>query len=72
MKFEYLIIGSGLAGLMLCETLRKCDISFKVISNNSQTASIVASGLYNPVVLKRFNKAWNAQKQLPYAILVYN
>ena len=72
MKFEYLIIGSGLAGLMLCETLRKRDISFKVISNNSQTASIVASGLYNPVVLKRFNKAWNAQKQLPYAILAYN
>ena len=71
MKIDYLIVGNGLAGIMLCETLRKLGKSFRLISDNSQQASIVASGLYNPVVLKRFNKAWNADKQLPLAMSVY-
>jgi len=56
---------------MLCEALRKRGKSFKVISNKSQQASIVASGLYNPVVLKRFNKAWDAEKHLPVAMSAY-
>jgi glycine/D-amino acid oxidase-like deaminating enzyme len=71
MKFDYLIVGSGLSGVMLCEALRKRGKSFKVISNKSQQASIVASGLYNPVVLKRFNKAWDAEKHLPVAMSAY-
>jgi hypothetical protein len=71
MKFDYLIVGSGLSGVMLCEALRKRGKSFKVISNKSQQASIVASGLYNPVVLKRFNKAWDAEKHLPVAMSTY-
>jgi hypothetical protein len=56
---------------MLCEALRKRGKTFKVISNKSQQASIVASGLYNPVVLKRFNKAWDAEKHLPVAMSAY-
>ena len=71
MKFEYLIVGSGLAGVMLCERLRKCGKSFVLISNSSQRASVVASGLYNPVVLKRFNKAWDADQQTPLALSTY-
>ena len=71
MKFDYLIVGSGLSSIMLCEALRKRGKSFKVISNKSQQASIVASGLYNPVVLKRFNKAWDAEKHLPVAMSAY-
>ena len=71
MKYDYLIVGSGLSGVMLCEALRKRGKSFKVISNKSQQASIVASGLYNPVVLKRFNKAWDAEKHLPVAMSAY-
>ena len=71
MKFDYLIVGSGLSGVMLCEALRKRGKTFKVISNKSQQASIVASGLYNPVVLKRFNKAWDAEKHLPIAMSAY-
>jgi len=71
MKFDYLIVGSGLSSIMLCEALRKRGKSFKVISNKSQQASIVSSGLYNPVVLKRFNKAWDAEKHLPVAMSAY-
>ena len=71
MSLDYLIVGSGLAGLMLCEQLRARGKSFVVVSNTSQQASIVASGLYNPVVLKRFNMAWNADQQLPEALSAY-
>ena len=71
MKFDYLIVGLGLSGVMLCEALRKRGKTFKVISNKSQQASIVASGLYNPVVLKRFNKAWDAEEHLPIAMSAY-
>jgi len=72
MKFDYIVVGSGLAGVLLCETLRKRGKSFVVISNASQQASIVASGLYNPVVLKRFNRAWNANQHLSVALSAYD
>ena len=71
MKVDYLIVGSGIAGLMLCEQLRTRGKSFAVLSNTSQQASIVASGLYNPVVLKRFNMAWNADLHVPVALSAY-
>jgi len=71
MKVDYLIVGSGIAGLMLCEQLRTLGKSFIVVSNTSQQASIVASGLYNPVVLKRFNMAWNANLHVPVALSAY-
>jgi glycine/D-amino acid oxidase-like deaminating enzyme len=71
MKVDYLIAGSGIAGLMLCEQLRTREKSFAVVSNTSQQASIVASGLYNPVALKRFNMAWNADAQVPVALSAY-
>ena len=71
MSVDYIIVGSGLAGLMLCEQLRTRGKSFVVVSNTSQQASIVASGLYNPVVLKRFNMAWNADLHVPVALSAY-
>jgi len=71
MSVDYIIVGSGLAGLMLCEQLRTRGKSFVVVSNTSQQASIVASGLYNPVVLKRFNMAWEADRHVPVALSTY-
>ena len=35
-----------------------------MIADESQRASQVAGGLYNPVILKRFTMAWNAKQQL--------
>ena len=72
MSVDYVVVGSGLAGLMLCEQLRARGKSFLVVSNTSQQASIVASGLYNPVVLKRFNMAWEADRHVPVAFSAYN
>jgi glycine oxidase len=71
MNYDYIIVGSGLASIMFAEQLRLHNKSFIVISNRSQQASVVASGLYNPVVLKRFTATWNAATHLESALPKY-
>ena len=61
---DYLIIGSGLAGISFAEVALRNDKSIFVLDNNSQNSSKIAGGLYNPVILKRFSEVWNAQEQL--------
>lgn len=68
---DYLIVGLGIAGISFCEVLERHNYSFKVIADGSQTSSMVAGGLYNPVTLKRFTPAWNAREQLGFAIPFY-
>jgi glycine/D-amino acid oxidase-like deaminating enzyme len=69
---DYIIIGCGLAGIALCEKLRAEGKSFIVYDNNSQQSSIVAAGLYNPVILKRFSQVWKAKEQLRLALPMYS
>jgi glycine/D-amino acid oxidase-like deaminating enzyme len=61
---DYLIIGSGLAGISFAEVALRNNKSILVLDNNSQSSSKIAGGLYNPVILKRFSEVWNAQEQL--------
>ncbi|WP_282162452.1 NAD(P)/FAD-dependent oxidoreductase [Ulvibacterium marinum] len=68
---DYIVVGLGLAGISFCERLERNNKSFVAVSDNSQTSSIVAGGLYNPVILKRFTLAWKAQEQLEKAIPFY-
>jgi len=68
---DYIVVGLGLAGISFCEQLTKHKKTFKVISDNSQQASKVAGGLYNPVILKRFTLAWKAKEQLDLAMPFY-
>ncbi|WP_455170143.1 NAD(P)/FAD-dependent oxidoreductase [Aegicerativicinus sediminis] len=63
-KVDFIIVGCGLAGLAFCEQLRKANKSFHVIDNQNNNASRVASGLYNPVVLKRLNFIWKGKEQM--------
>ncbi|WP_373517803.1 NAD(P)/FAD-dependent oxidoreductase [Pricia sp.] len=69
---DYLIVGLGLAGISFCEQLVKHGRSYTVISDTSQTSTLVAGGLYNPVILKRFTLAWKAKEQLAMAIPFYS
>nr|WP_299387832.1 FAD-dependent oxidoreductase [Allomuricauda sp.] len=68
---DYLVVGLGLAGISFCETLEKAGKTFRVISDNSQQSSLVAGGMYNPVILKRFTLAWKAEEQLGLAMPFY-
>lgn len=70
--YDYLVVGLGLAGLAFCNTLEKYGKTFRVFDDDSQLASRVAGGLYNPVVLKRLKLAWKADEQLPMVAPFYN
>ena len=70
-KVDYIIVGSGLAGILFCEILKQHKKTFVVIDNNSQKSSVVAGGLYNPVILKRFSEVWKAKEQLDLALPMY-
>ncbi|MBL4604755.1 MAG: FAD-binding oxidoreductase [Flavobacteriaceae bacterium] len=71
MKVDYIIVGLGLAGLAFAEELIRANNSFVVFEDNSQTSSLVAGGVYNPVILKRFTPVWNAKSQLDIALPFY-
>lgn len=69
---DYLIVGSGLAGISFAEIALKNNKSILLVDNKSQNSSRVAGGLYNPVILKRFSEVWNAQEQLVLMEDFYN
>jgi len=68
---DYIVVGLGLAGISFCETLRKNNKTFVCYNDDSQRASLVAGGLYNPVILKRFTLSWNVNEQLKIANTFY-
>lgn len=61
---DYLIVGSGLAGISFAEIALKNNKSILVVDDKSQNSSRIAGGLYNPVILKRFSEVWNAKEHL--------
>lgn len=61
---DYLIIGSGLAGIAFAEIALQNNKTIRVYENHSQNSSIIAGGLYNPVILKRFSEVWKSQEQI--------
>ncbi len=71
MKVDYIIVGLGLAGLAFIEELIEANKTFIVFEDNSQTSSLVAGGMYNPVVLKRFTPVWDGERQLKIALPFY-
>lgn len=71
LMIDYLVVGLGLAGISFCEQLERNGKTYQVITDNSQTSSVVAGGLYNPVILKRFTLAWNAKEQMDKALPFY-
>ncbi len=63
---DFLIVGQGLAGTILALTLLEKGSSVKVIDNHHLNASsMVAAGMYNPIVFKKLNKSWRIDELLP-------
>ncbi|EAR13260.1 hypothetical protein PI23P_02162 [Polaribacter irgensii 23-P] len=71
MKVDYIIVGLGLAGLAFAEELINANKTFLVFEDHSQTSSLVACGVYNPVVLRKFTAVWNGASQLNVAMSLY-
>lgn len=59
--YDFIIIGAGLAGVSFAHTLEKNGKTFCLLSDHSQVASVIAGGVYNPVVLKRFTPVWHSE-----------
>ena len=71
MEVDYLIIGSGLAGIAFAETCLSHHKKIMVLNDTSQNSTTIAGGLYNPIVLKRFTIIWEAEAQLAISIPFY-
>lgn len=66
MNKDFLIIGQGLAGSVVALTLISKGYNIHVINNfESNSSSMVAAGIFNPVTGKQMKKTWNADKLFP-------
>lgn len=68
---DYIIVGCGLSGVAVSETLLQQGHCVAVFDDGSQKASRVAGGLYNPVVLKRLNLTWEGSRMMQEALPFY-
>ena len=60
---EFLIIGRGLAASVLMHQMHEAGISFHTIGTPALSASsLVAAGLWNPIVFKRMTAGWLAKE----------
>jgi hypothetical protein len=71
MQHDVLIVGFGLAGWALTEVLKQQGKSFVVFDSEKKSSSSVATGIYNPVVLKRFTPVSHAQELMNFSIRFY-
>jgi hypothetical protein len=56
-----IIVGRGLAANVLAHTFHRNSTAFKMIGlPGLSNSSLVAAGIYNPVVFRRMNKSWMA------------
>ena len=73
MEVDYMIVGQGIAGTVLADTLIQSGKSVYVIDNPSLTnASKVAGGLYNPITGRKMVKTWHADAIFPYLDSYYS
>ena len=65
MNVDFIIVGQGIAGTCFAFELIKNQKSFIIIDKvEDNTSSKVALGVYNPLILKWFTKAWKADEQI--------
>lgn len=69
--FNVIVIGFGLAGLSVAKRLEEKNKKILIIAETGTNASKVAGGVFNPVVLKKFNLAWNSQELYENALPFY-
>lgn len=66
-NFDIVIVGQGIAGTILAFKLIQMNKSVLVVDSakdNERTASKIALGIYNPLVLKWITKSWKADEQV--------
>jgi len=70
--FDFLIIGQGIAGTMLSFQALQRNKSFMVVDNShNQSASLISSGVINPVTGRRIVKSWMVEELMEKAVKDY-
>ena len=70
-RFDYGIVGFGLAGFAITRYLELAGKNVLVLSDQSQKSSLVAGGVWNPVILKRITPVWRGTEFLDHALSFY-
>lgn len=68
---DFLIIGQGIAGSLLSFEAFRRNLTFDLVDAGKPSASEVAAGLVNPVLIKRFKMVWQGDTALPLALDTY-
>lgn len=69
---DYIIVGQGLAGSVLAQTLLQKNQTVLVVDDEQvDTSSRIAAGLCNPIVFKRLTKSWMVDELMPIAKQFY-
>ncbi|MDF9797709.1 glycine oxidase [Catalinimonas alkaloidigena] len=72
MKFDFFLVGQGIAGTTLAWHFFEKGIKFKIFNlSKKESSSMVAAGLYNPVTGRKMVKTWNADQLFPYLEYFY-
>jgi glycine/D-amino acid oxidase-like deaminating enzyme len=67
---KFLIVGAGLSGILMAWELEKRGVEYEVWNSEAKSgpesnrASRVAAGMYNPVSFKRLVEVWNAREHM--------
>lgn len=70
---DFIIVGRGLAASVLAHTFHDHQLSFKVIgSPELSRSSLIAAGIWNPVVFKRLTSSWLAHQTIPFLNTFYS
>jgi glycine/D-amino acid oxidase-like deaminating enzyme len=71
-RYDFGIVGQGIAGTMLAWFLRKRQKKVLVIdSHHEGSSTIVAAGLINPITGKRYVKSWRYEELFQFAMETY-
>lgn len=63
---DFIIVGRGLAATVMAHRLHQDHLSFHLIGPHAETnSSLVAGGIWNPIVFKRLTKSWLANDLVP-------
>ncbi len=72
-KTHIIIIGQGIAGSLLAHELIKAGKKVLVVDNGHKTsATLIAAGMWNPILFKKLKKSWRADDLLPVLLHVYS